>query len=293
MHDPPPRDFTLYNKVVFPLIKKLIALGYFSLEIRGLRHLPRRGNWLLAGNHSGWFTLDSLMVAFAIRDTIGDERIPYPIINDVLLKTPGLGALFKRLGVIPASWLKDFKTLPTNISTFGVYPEGADGICKPFWKAYQMAPWKTGFVRLAIARKAKVIPITIIGGEECLPTSLPIKILKPFIGSAIPVPLVGFPLPTSWKIILHEPVDFSVYPEEKIQDKVFCSKLARQIRSIIQLSLDFETTERPLARLSQKVAAAKASIPLIGGLSTPDLPKRLTENHKMRKRRLIHSSIRI
>lgn len=280
----PPRDFSLFHERIFPFLNQLIRSGYFSLEVRGLHHLPSRGGMILAGNHSGWFTLDSLMVALAIYETVGEKRLPYAIINDSLLEAPLVGQIFKNLGVVPMSWLKDIENLHPSLKTFGIFPEGEAGICKPFWRAYQMARWKTGFVRLAIARKAQVVPMSIIGGEECLPTSLPIKFLRPLIGSSVPVPLLSFPLPTSWKVIFQEPIDFSSYGEKERNDRVFCEKMASRIRSIVQLNLDFHTDNRPLAQFSRRIEELKSSLPFLGRPKV--LPKKVTESPSKRKRRL-------
>ena len=145
------------------------------------------------------------------------------------------------------------ETISPDINIFGIYPEGEDGNCKPFWNAYHMDNWRIGFVRLAITRRAKVVPMAFIGGEECLPVASTIKILRPFIGSVMPMPLFALPLPSNWKIIFHKPIDFSSYKKSMAKDKAFCIEQAQKIQNMVQKTLDKETKNRPLVRFNKLI----------------------------------------
>lgn len=249
----PARNLDFFIKKSIPFLKKLIDLGYFSFEVGGLENLPTRGKVIYAPNHSGWFTLDSWFFTMAILEKLPPQRIPYAVIADVILKVPGLRQIFQDLGVIPSSWLRGLNGFPKGVNSIGIYPEGSDGNCKPFWRAYQMGPWHSGLIRLAIKLKAKIVPVAIIGGEECCPVAWGIKSFKKIIGSKIPVPLSVIPLPTAWKVVFLKPVDFSRHNPALAQDHDRCRNLASQIQSKVQWVLDRETLDRPLAKFSSIV----------------------------------------
>jgi 1-acyl-sn-glycerol-3-phosphate acyltransferase len=69
-----------------------------------------------------------------------------------------------------------------------------------------MREWNRGFVRLAMALEAPIVPVAVFGGEECFPVAWTVKLLEPLIGSVVGLPLAPVPLPARWKVVFHEPV---------------------------------------------------------------------------------------
>ena len=93
--------------------------------------------------------------------------------------------------------------------------------------------------------------MTIIGGEECFPVAATLSQFKSLIGANVPIPLSLLPLPTRWKIIFHQAIDFSRYPKKDAENFEKCKFIAASLRKIVQDSLDKETVDRPLARFSR------------------------------------------
>jgi 1-acyl-sn-glycerol-3-phosphate acyltransferase len=251
----PRRDLPLLLGKVLPVLRALIRMRYLSLDIEGAEHVPRRGAAVYVANHGGWFTLDTMMAALAVADHVGVERLPYGAVQDEVFNIPWVGGLFERAGGFPASWLRDLQRLPPEMDIFSVYPEGTKGNCKPFWQAYRMRAWRTGFVRLAAARGAAIVPVAIVGGEECLPVVTTVRCLQPLVGSILPLPLFPLPLPTKWKIVFHAPVSVDgARLGQACGDLGARSSQARRladsIRATVQSTLTRETASRPLARIS-------------------------------------------
>jgi 1-acyl-sn-glycerol-3-phosphate acyltransferase len=228
-------------------LRKILNLGFFRFKVRGTEHIPKTGPVIFVANHSGWIPLDALFLLLAINDSVGPRHLPYLIVHDMLIKLPITYRFLKNLGLIPADWLHyGRETLPADLNPIAIFPEGADGNCKPFWQAYHMRHWKTGFVRLAIQRGAKVVPVAIIGGEEAMPVAATVNILKPLLGSVAPLPVSLAPLPSYWKIYFMEPVDFSVYPKELHADREACERIAQEVHQLVQARLQNKSWKNPL-----------------------------------------------
>jgi 1-acyl-sn-glycerol-3-phosphate acyltransferase len=240
---------------VFSVMRALIRSRYFSFEVEGLEHLPREGPVVYAQNHAGWFALDAFFVALAVAEARGIGRAPYFVAHDSALAAPLLGDLLRRLGAVPASSLRDPAQLPPEVGSYGICPEGVEGNCKPFWEAYRMHRWARGFVRLASARRAPVVPVAVFGGEECLPVAWTVRILEPLIGSILGLPLAPFPLPARWKVVFHAAVPV---PERALTDPGLCDEMAREIQDTVQATLDRRSPRHALGRLASTVARIDA-----------------------------------
>jgi 1-acyl-sn-glycerol-3-phosphate acyltransferase len=247
------RDFRIWDRGLLPLMRGLLRSGYFSLEVRGAEHLRLRPEdpVVYAANHSGWFSVDTLMIAFTIHERLGRALVPHTFSQDSQLAVPWLGDAIARVGGIPVSLLKSPETCPPWVRHVGIFPEGASGNGKPFWKAYRLERFRTGFVRFAVARGARIVPMVVIGGEECAPVALRAT-LPGRGGRTLSVPLSLFPLPTSWTIIFLEPIVFP-YEPEAANDAALCTRLAASVREQMQGVLDAETRDRPLARARRRL----------------------------------------
>lgn len=190
-----------------------------------------------------------------------------------------MGPYLRRIGGLPASLFRHPRRLPAEFESFGICPEGVLGNCKPFWEAYRMREWNRGFVRLAMARNAPVVPVAVLGGEECLPVAWTVKALEPLIGSIVGLPLAPVPLPARWKIVFHEPEQVSPRSGPAGMGPEQCNAIARRLRAVVQDTLEREAARRPMARLSTLVAAVHSARrmpdtldpdPLAGPVATRD-----------------------
>lgn len=250
-------DRELLTRRLFPAVRLLIALRYFSFEVEGIEHVPREGPVVFAQNHAGWFALDAFFVTYAVAQAHGLARAPVYATHEAALRAPVLGPLLRRFGAVPAGWFKRPERLPPEIVSMGICPEGVRGNTKPFWDAYRMKEWNRGFVRVAIARDAPIVPTAVLGGEECLPVAWTVKFLEPLIGSILGAPLTLLPLPSRWKIIFHPAVRLDA-DHAAVADSAYCSRVARELQQTVQATLDRHSSAYPLGRLSKIVADERA-----------------------------------
>lgn len=267
----PGLDQAFIERRLVPIVERLVRVGWFSFEVEGIEHVPREGRVVFAPNHAGWFALDAFFLALAVRRVLGAEASPYFAAADSAIAAPLLGTFLRRAGALPASAFRRPERLPAELRTVGVFPEGVDGNTKPFWEAYRMRPWKRGFVRVAAALGAPIVPVAILGGEESLPVAWTVRFLEPIIGSSIGLPVFALPLPASWKVVFHPPVDVTVRGRDALVDPEFSSAVARRVQETVQDTLDRAAARRPLAQVSSLVAFARAALhPSPAGEPAPD-----------------------
>jgi 1-acyl-sn-glycerol-3-phosphate acyltransferase len=247
-------DHDLLLRKLFPAARAAIALGYFTLDVTGLEHVPRSGRVVYAQNHAGWFPFDAFFMMYALHEAFGPERLPFFATHEAALGAPLLGRVMRRSGALPASWFRRPERLPPEVDSVGLFPEGERGNTKPFWQAYRMRPWNRGFVRAAIARCAPIVPAAILGGEECVPVAWTVKFLERRIGAVIGLPLSLVPLPSAWEIAFHPPVALA-HGRAALADAEHHTAVARSVQATVQRTLDRRGGGRPLARLSSLVEA--------------------------------------
>src|SRR5262249_41985273 len=125
--------------------------------------------------------------------------------------------------------------------------EGVRGLNKPFTKRYRLQRFGIGFMRLALAADAPIVPAVVIGAEEQIPAianleglgrlvgapSLPVPALLPLLG-----PLALVPLPFKYHLWIGEPMLFSGNAND--EDVVIESLVARvkeRMRELIERGL--------------------------------------------------------
>ena len=95
LHGPDP----LLMKKQMGFIKALLDY-YFRLEIDGWDKLPNEPALLIGGHSGGPLTMDAWTLAYAWWRHFEGSRNLHATAHDVLMKTPGLGSYFRRMGVI-------------------------------------------------------------------------------------------------------------------------------------------------------------------------------------------------
>jgi 1-acyl-sn-glycerol-3-phosphate acyltransferase len=145
----------------------LLASLYFRSEVRGLELLGDDEPVLLVGNHSGGTVIpDTFVFGLAYNAFFGVERAFHPIAHDRIFTIPGLGAVMRKLGVLPASPANAAAALDSGASVL-VYPGGDHEVYRPSWQSARVDfDGRKGFVRLALEHGVKIAPVVSIGGQE-------------------------------------------------------------------------------------------------------------------------------
>jgi len=253
-------EFGFDEKFLEPLER--IALWfhdvYFRVESDGLDNVPGAGRVLMVANHSGTLPYDASMVVAAVRFKHPSRRRVRPLVEDFIYHVPFLGMFMSRVGAVRACQENAVRLLESDEATL-VFPEGVKGIGKLFTKRYRLQRFgRGGAIRLALAGKAPIVPVSIVGAEESMPLLSKVSWLaKPLGLPYIPItptlpwlgPLGLVPLPTKWYIDFGEPFDLSDHdPDALARDRVLLNRLNEELRKQVQAMI-----ERRLALRGRKV----------------------------------------
>lgn len=185
---------------------------WFRVSVEGAEHVPP-GGALLVANHAGALPIDGPVLHEVLRRSRPDLPGPRWLVEDQVFYAPLLGTLLNRLGAVRASPENATRLLSEGRAVC-VFPEGIQGIGKPFRERYRLKRFgRGGFVKLALRTGVPILPVAIVGGEESLP--LLAKLPAAFLGMPyFPVtPLGPIPLPAKWSVRIGAPLKLPSPPE--------------------------------------------------------------------------------
>jgi 1-acyl-sn-glycerol-3-phosphate acyltransferase len=217
--------------------------SYFRVEVVGLENIPRKGPALIIPNHSGFAGADAVLLTYVIkRATRRRARLmAHRAFFDFskTLKTVSESFGLRKAGISSGvSVLKKGQLLI-------LFPEGETGNFKPTTHRYELQPFHTGFLRMAIETGAPIIPCFVIGAEESHLNLGNINFSKLIKGLRMPLPVNFIPLPAKWKIVLLPPIDTQQYSRELLEDKKGLQRLAVRFQKQLQKAILQELKNRP------------------------------------------------
>jgi 1-acyl-sn-glycerol-3-phosphate acyltransferase len=163
--DPRNRDPALIARVAAWL--EPLYSSYFRFRTRGEEHLPRTGNAIFVGLHSGAPLLPEvwLDLVWWVANR-GAEDPVYALIHDAALRIPGLRGFLLRLGALRASRRSAERVLETGASLL-IYPGGELETQRTFWRRNVVDfHGNSGFARLALRYGVSIVPVAHVGGHE-------------------------------------------------------------------------------------------------------------------------------
>jgi 1-acyl-sn-glycerol-3-phosphate acyltransferase len=214
---------------------------YWRVSVQGADQIPP-GGAILVANHSGALPYDGPVAALAILRERPDLREPRWLVEDQVFHAPVLGTLFNRLGAVRACPENALRLLDEQRPVI-VFPEGYQGLSKPFAQRYQLKRFgRGGFVKLALRTGAPIIPVAIVGSEETSP--LLGRIPASFLGVPY-VPLTSpMPLPARWTLRFGDPIGVEGLGPDAADDLAEVTRLTERTREAIMGMLQALLRER-------------------------------------------------
>lgn len=225
---------------VLPRFLLEIITRYLRVTATGLRHIPKKGPYILIANHSGYMGFDALMLAHQVN--VSKKTIPHIIAHKLWFFSPEISVHAHRFGLVPATYENGLAILRRGEPLL-LFPEGEEGNFKPSSKRYQLRRFRRGFVRLALETGAPIIPAVVIGAEETHITLSQVRWARELFGVLIPIPLNVIPLPAKWKIRFLPPIRLEQNPK-LAGNQAYVTQLSRQIRRSLQHQIHSEIKAR-------------------------------------------------
>lgn len=209
--------------------------NYFRCQVDGLENIPQ-GRAMLIANHSGQLPFDAMNIASAVLLDAQRPRMVRTMIEHFVPALPFIGAFFARCGQVVGT-PDNCRRLLEDGEILLVFPEGVEGITKPFTQRYQLQRFGLGFMRLCLETGTPVVPVAVIGAEEQLPALTIPRLGKLFGLPRLPV-MPPLPLPSRYHLYFGEARTFEGDPhddDERIEQLVKQVRLS--IESLIQIGL--------------------------------------------------------
>jgi 1-acyl-sn-glycerol-3-phosphate acyltransferase len=236
---------------------------WFRMELEGWEKIPE-SPVLLVGIHSGApFVWDAWTIGAQWWRHFGSTRPLHGTAHDALMALPGVGAYFRRMGVLPAA--------PDSITA--ALAAGHDVALWPGGEVDSLRPWtkrdeailagRTGFIKLAIRSGVPIVPISTVGGPDSMPVlatgrrlakvlqldkvarlkMFPIALQAPW--GISPALLPEIPLPTKIRTAFQDPIELDRDPDLAEDDEYVKSKY-EEVAASIQSGMDALARRRRL-----------------------------------------------
>lgn len=194
-------------------VSKWLYENYFRTEVHGAGYLPE-GRAVMVANHSGQLPFDGLMIGTAAALEGDPPRLLRAMVERWMPTLPWVSTFFFRVGQVVGN-RDDCEKLLERDEAILVFPEGIRGSGKTIWHRYEVQPFPSGFLRLALRTGAPIHPVGVVGGEEsCVSLydwKAAARLLKmPYMPVPALLPLLGpaamLPMPTKFILTFGEPL---------------------------------------------------------------------------------------
>ena len=218
---------------------------YWRVQVRGLEHVPTEGAALLVSNHAGVLPYDGVMIRTAVYEDLPGHRHARALILNAFFGVPVASWFLRRTGNTLAH-PDDAERLLRAGELVLVFPEGAKGTGKLYRERYRLRRFgRGGFVQTALRTGSPIVPVSVVGSEELHPMLVNLDLAAralglPYFPITATFPWLGLlgliPLPSSWIIEFHEPVDPAAagHGPEAAEDMATVMQISDRVRDTIQ-----------------------------------------------------------
>jgi 1-acyl-sn-glycerol-3-phosphate acyltransferase len=228
---------------------------WWRVTATGTEHVPRAGGALLVANRAGALPWDAAMMATALRRA-GIGRDARFLVLDWAFGLPWVSVAIRRGGGVPASPHNAVRLLRQDHLVIA-FPEGAEGVGKPYSERYRVKRFGRGcFVEIALRTGAPIIPCAVVGSEEIYPKLAEIPGVGRLLGApSVPItptfpllgPLGAIPLPSRWRIAFGPAIDLGGLGPGDADDRATVLEIAEDVRARVQTMVYENLIERQAA----------------------------------------------
>lgn len=237
-----------FLKYIVPLAERLYRT-YFRTEVFGIDNIPEDGPVLLVANHTGQIPIDGFLIGCALLFDKKPARMVRSMVERWVPTIPFVSWFLARAGQVVGT-RENCRILLGRDGCILVFPEGIRGINKTYDRAYELARFGLGFMRLALENDTPILPVGVVGGEEQMPSIWNFESLGKLFGMpAFPItptwpllgPLGALPLPVKYRIYFGELMHFEGASDD--EDRVVGAQV-EQVKDAIRALIDRGLEER-------------------------------------------------
>ncbi len=237
-----------FLKYIVPVAEWLYR-GYFRTEVHGIDQIPERGPVLLIANHTGQIPIDGFLIGCALLFEKHPARMVRSMVEHWVPTIPFVSWFMARAGQVVGT-RENCRILLDRNGCILVFPEGIRGINKTYDRAYELARFGLGFMRLALETNTPIVPVGVVGGEEQMPAIWNFEALGKLLGMpAFPItptwpllgPLGALPLPVKYRLYFGEPMKFDGASDD--EDRVVGAQV-EQVKAAIRALIERGLRER-------------------------------------------------
>lgn len=208
---------------------------YFKVRLYGKDKVGDKP-YMIVSNHTGQVPIDAMLIGMAFALEIAPPRIVRAMIDRFVTSLPFLGEWFAQTGAVLGDRQNCIKLMERGNSIL-VFPEGVQGVAKSTNDFYKLQKFTNGFYRMALSSGFDILPVAVIGCEECFPFVYHLKSLAKTLGvPAIPLSTNYFPLPSPVDIHIGDPISINKNLSPDATDKEINKevlKVKNKIKSLI------------------------------------------------------------
>jgi 1-acyl-sn-glycerol-3-phosphate acyltransferase len=219
----------LWNKLANGMTK------YFRTKVIGGRHIPKKGSGIIVANHSGFCGFDVVVLSHVIKENSQRQA--------KILAHHAYFDFFRILRMVSESFGMRKASIKNGIDVLMqdelllIFPEAEEGNFKSSLQMYELQPFRTGFIRMAIKTRSPIIPTLVIGAEESHLNLGSIDLSAYLKNLRIPIPVNILPLPAKWQIKFLKPISMRKYKPEDADNTKLVAELAESIQAHMQVEL--------------------------------------------------------
>lgn len=228
-----------------PVIKFLYE-DWWKVEFSGLEQLPSTGPALIVGNQGSGLPWQAIMLLYTLMGEAKEPRRLNIMYDLDWIEDERLRAFLIEIGFVPWS-SANMKRLFAKGELVAIFPEGVNGLAKPFSQRYRLQGFDWTRLLPAVEEGVKVLPLATLGCDESVPIlgrsaklagllKAPFFPLTPFF-PWLPFPLSLGSMPVRWKMSLMKLAKYDA-GTQRDQIQVATKGLSDSLEGSIQAELN-------------------------------------------------------
>jgi len=203
LENPPPErfGFRFDTAVWLFMVTAFFHRRYFRVESHGVESLPDGPVMLVANHGSHVLSWDGAMILTSCLLDADPPRLAHGMAEHRLMELPVLGSAARRIGAVDGcrETCRDLLHAGGVVLTF---PEGVKALMRPFRDRYRLVNFGHGFMHVALATGAPIVPVAVIGPEEEAPMLANPRWVARLVRTPVAplTPTLVLPLPVKYRI---------------------------------------------------------------------------------------------